>query len=80
MRTGDLFECSEDHYTEIESTGHFVEPVSAKCAVTDPEYHRFASMSEDELRLYADQHFKLTFHSGVQKPEMIAAIMAREGK
>lgn len=80
-RTGDVFDCTPARLAEIQSAGRYVEAVNGGSDMSDdPDYRRFAAMSEDELRLYADQHFKLVFHSGVQKPEMIAAIMAREEK
>ncbi len=78
MRTGDLFECTEERYAEIERFGHHIEPVPDEEDMTSKEHKRLSAMSEDELRLYADLHFKLTFHSGVRKREMIASILARE--
>lgn len=81
-RSGDTFECTEDQLDAIEHDGHYAEPVpdeeGERRLWDDPEYRQFAAMSEDELRLYADLHFKLVFHADVKKPEMIAVIMERE--
>lgn len=75
-RTGDLFECSRERLAEIQAAGQFAEAVDS--AHDSEAWRRFEAMSEDDLRLYADRHFKLVFHAGVKKPEMIAAILARE--
>lgn len=81
-RTGDVFDCTPERFDEIERHGHHIEPVpdgEAEAALLEStEYKRFAAMSEDELRMYADRRFKLAFHDGVKKPEMIAAIIERE--
>lgn len=75
-RTGDRFECTEAQLAAIRRAGHYAEPIDAE--YDDDVWQRFEAMSEDDLRLYADRHFKLTFHIGVEKPEMIAAIIERE--
>ena len=76
-----MFECSAEELAEIERHGHCAEPVPAEepeALRDDPLYRQLSRMTEDELCLYADRRFKLVFHSGVRKPEMIAAILARE--
>ena len=81
MRTGDIFECAEDRFAEIENAGHYVEAIPDDIQGKDPigsDYLRFDAMTGDELRIYADRHFKLTFHENVERAEMIAAIIARE--
>lgn len=81
-RTGDVFDCTEERIAEIESVGHFVEVIpdreTQELLEADPDYQRLSAMSATDLRVYADQHFKLTFHENVRKDEMIAAIMELE--
>ena len=78
-RTGDLFECTEERLAEILTVGHLAEAVpDDENADKGSDRQRFEAMTVDELREYADRHFKLTFHSKVRKAEMIAAILERE--
>ena len=83
-RTGDIFECSEERLAEIKSTGRFAEAIPDKetqsLMESDHDYQRLAAMSVTELLSYADQRFKMTFHEGVQKAEIIAAILNMERK
>lgn len=53
-------------------------PAGNEKAGSNPDRERFERMTVSELRVYADQHYKLTFEAGVTREGMIAAILERE--